>query len=180
MKELIPLLCFLCLVSCGKENDVWQWKTDRENTLEDVEFPQEGRLRLIKSKEDILYATLELAYQNPTPERLSDGDVLKAVVSFEFDGMPYQMKDNNGSIRLYANELPGRVFYRELEYGTDLYYSYSLTGRFSFDSTLEFQTKLIGRRSLTPGDELRCSWVVRFESNEGERFFFRVSKVSVY
>ena len=166
------------MVSCGKENEVWQWKTDRENTLENVEFPQEGRLRLIKSKEDILHATLEFSYQNPTPEHLSDGDVLNAAVRFDFDGMPYQM--NNGSIRLYANELPGTVYYSELEHGTDLHYSYSLTGRFSFDSTLEFQTALKGRSSLTPGDELHGAWVVRFESNEGERLLFRVSKVSVY
>lgn len=174
MKRIITIIAAILVVSpsCQKI-DVWDWEVP-ENTYEGLLFPSEGVLSINAATDPGMSASLILvADDNVRPMN----EIVSAEIRFEWEGMPYKVKADK--IRFQADGLPGRVKCIEVRRGEDKASTIVWAGKYSFDTELSRHSEYGWEDRLSSGDRLSGEWMLRFESDDGNRLLFKVSEIQV-
>ena len=169
IRFLILFSVLLGMASC-QSFDVWNWEAP-ENTFSDTVFPAEGILALESSTDSRITANLRLSVNYG----YSDSPAWNAVegVEIRFDLVDAPCKVTKNKAHLYADVLPGTVRIFKSYYGFDKVSTVSISGNYSFDVKLDRSASDHGWDShLCAGDRLHGNWIIRFESEKGERLYF--------
>ena len=171
--KILIIVTLLTILSACQRIDVWDWDNPA-NTYNEVSFPAEGVLVIDDSNESRLSARLCFTVDNDGD---SWNDLVRAEIWFDLEGLPCSICANK--IRLQADCLPGKVRYFEVRRGLDKASTVSWSGKYSFDAKLSRDTVNDKATCLAAGDKLWGDWVLRFESEDGNRFLFRVTNIIV-
>ena len=177
MKRLLILFSVLLGVASCQSFDVWNWEGP-ENTFSETVFPSEGVLTLVSSADSRITANLSLSVHYD----YSGDPAWDAVegVEIRFDLVDAPCKVTRNKAHLYADVLPGTVRIFKSFYGYDKGSTVSISGNYSFDVKLDRSATDHGWDSrLCTGDRLHGNWIIRFESEKGERLYFKITDVDV-
>ena len=173
--SLMLLSALLLCASCQKA-DVWTWSAE-ENAYDGIVFPGKALLSLNSSSESQLEAILSVEYKEAVSSG-REGDLDIAQIWFDLKDIPVRV--TRSGVYLKAGEFPGTIRYFKRYYGLCVSSLTVLSGKYSFNARLNREESPYSwDKKLADGDRLSGEWIIRFESDEGERLLFKLTGIQV-
>ena len=169
-KTVFLLLCAISLGACTK-NDSWNWSTEMNSILE-FTFPENGTLTIVESAGENPTVRLEIVSESVQNQ---DGTSRRLHVSFMMPGSVYSITGK--TVRLSGKEIPGIVRFDE-EYSNLCKTSTDETsGTMYFDTSMRWSGE---GPDLYSGTRLNGDLIIRFKSDDGDKYMFRCTDLSVW